>query len=78
MTFEQFKYQNEYNKEKYDRCIFNVPKGYKKIIEQHYKERGYKSLNAYVTELIYNDINKRNNQNIKITQNGDNNTVNIN
>lgn len=56
MAFEQIKYQNEYNKEKYDRCIFNVPKGQKKVIEAHWKKRGYKSLNAYVVDLIDKDM----------------------
>lgn len=56
MAFEQIKYQNEYNKEKYDRCIFNVPKGQKKVITEHLKKRGYKSLNAYVVDLIDKDM----------------------
>lgn len=54
--FNQQKYVNQYMKEKYDRCIFNVPKGQKKIIEEHYKAKGYKSLNAYINELIAADM----------------------
>ena len=54
--FNQQKYVNEYMKEKYDRCIFNVPKGKKKIIEEHYKAKGYKSLNAYINDLVNTDM----------------------
>ena len=54
--FNQQKYINEYMKEKYDRCIFNVPKGKKKVIEEHYKAKGFKSLNAYVNDLIDTDM----------------------
>ena len=54
--FNQTKYINDYMKEKYDRSIFNVPKGQKKIIEQHWKAKGYGSLTAYVTDLIKKDM----------------------
>lgn len=56
--FNQAKYIQEYQKEKYDRCIFNVPKGHKAVIEAHFKAKGYKSLNAYVNALIDADMNK--------------------
>lgn len=55
-TFDQQKYVNEYCKENYDRCIFNVPKGKKAIIEEHRKKKGYKSLNQYVNDLIDADL----------------------
>lgn len=54
--FNQAKYIQEYQKEKYDRCIFNVPKGHKAEITAFYKECGYNSLNAYVNTLIQNDM----------------------
>lgn len=54
--FNQAKYIQEYQKEKYDRCIFNVPKGHKAEITAYYKECGYNSLNAYVNTLIQNDM----------------------
>lgn len=54
--FNQSKYIQEFVKEKYDRCIFNVPKGQKAEIEKHWKAKGYKSLNAYVNELIRKDM----------------------
>ena len=54
--FNQAKYIQEYQKEKYDRCIFNVPKGHKAEITAFYKEAGYSSMNNYVTTLIQNDM----------------------
>lgn len=56
--FNQAKYIQQYQKEKYDRCIFNVPKGQKTIIDEHWKAKGYKSLNAYVNDLIRADMQK--------------------
>jgi len=56
--FNQAKYIQEYQKEKYDRCIFNVPKGFKTVIEEHYKAKGYKSLNTYINALIKADMEK--------------------
>lgn len=56
MGFNQSKYANEFAKEKYDRLNIQVPKGKKSIIEEHYKNKGYKSLNAYVNNLIDRDM----------------------
>ena len=55
-NFDKQKYDNEYAKQNYDRCIFNVPKGQKAVIEEHWKALGYKSLNAYVNDLIKRDM----------------------
>lgn len=55
--FDKQKYDNEYAKQNYDRCIFNVPKGQKAVIEEYWKTKGYKSLNAYVNDLIQRDMN---------------------
>lgn len=57
-NFNKQKYDNQYAKENYDRCIFNVPKGQKAVIEEHWRKRGYKSLNSYVNDLIKADMNK--------------------
>ncbi|MCD7990583.1 MAG: hypothetical protein LUK37_01840 [Clostridia bacterium] len=54
--FNKQKYDNQYAKENYDRCIFNVPKGQKAVIEAHWKAKGYKSLNAYINDLIARDM----------------------
>lgn len=60
MAFEQFKYQNDYNKEKYDRIPINVPKGKKETIKAYALSKGYGSINAYVIALIDEDMNKAN------------------
>ena len=54
--FNQTKYIQQFQKEKYDRCIFNVPKGQKSIIEKHWKSKGYKSLNSYINNIIKKDM----------------------
>ncbi|MCD8015913.1 MAG: hypothetical protein LUG99_22705 [Lachnospiraceae bacterium] len=51
-TFDATKYKNDYQKEKYDRLIINVPKGQKPVIESFAKSKGYKSINAFVVEAI--------------------------
>lgn len=56
-NFNSTKYKNEFNKEAYDRASINFPKGQKAIIEEHWRARGYKSLNAYVNDLIKQDMN---------------------
>lgn len=50
--FDATKYKNDFQKEKYDRIIVNVPKGQKKIIDEKAKSQGYKSLNAFVVDAI--------------------------
>ncbi len=54
--FNQAKYIQQFQRENYDRCIFNVPKGRKAIIEEHWRAKGYKSLNSYVNALIEQDM----------------------
>ena len=56
--FNPTKYKNEFNKTAYDRASINFPKGQKDVIEQHWKSKGYKSLNAYVNDLIKQDMEK--------------------
>lgn len=78
--FNQAKYIQEYQKEKYDRCIFNLPKGQKKELQKHYTKKGFNSLNQYINELIRQDINKdkedTHNINIgEINQTGDSNSI---
>ena len=51
---KQFKRQNEYIRNNYDRISVTVPPGTKqKIIDLGY------SVNAYINELIKNDLEKR-------------------
>lgn len=81
MAFDKIKYDNDYQKNYYDRLIINVPKGNKEIIKQHWKNKGYDSLNQYINDLIRKDMNEStNNSNISvgdINQNGNNNSINI-
>lgn len=56
--FNATKYKNDFQKEKYDRIIVNVPKGQKEIIEDKAKEKGYKSLNSFVVDAINEKIEK--------------------
>ncbi len=53
--FNPTKYKNDFQKEKYDRLIINVPKGEKAFI-QEYARIMKKSLNSYVVDLIHADI----------------------
>lgn len=77
--FNQAKYIQEYQKEKYDRCIFNIPKGKKEELKKHWKSKGYESLNQYINDLINKDMNNKKNVSIKnVNQIGDNNSININ
>ena len=72
-------------KEKYDTFKVQVPKGEKELIEKHRKSKGYKSLNAYINDLIRKDMNQdpEEQKNIKIKNShrfiiGDNNgTINM-
>lgn len=55
--FDATKYKNDFQKEKYDRIIVNVPKGQKEVIDAVAKSRGYKSLNAFVVDAIHDKMN---------------------
>ena len=71
-------YDNKYAKENYDRVIVQVRKGQKALIEAHYREKGYKSMNSYITELIENDMRRNTVQkNQTITINDNNGTINM-
>ncbi len=54
--FDSTKYKNDFQKEKYDRIIVNVPKGQKQIIDDIAKKQGYKSLNSFVVDAINEKI----------------------
>lgn len=53
--FNPTKYKNEFQKQKYDRLVINVVKGQKVTIQEFAKSQG-KSLNAYIVELIKEDM----------------------
>lgn len=50
------KYINDYMKNKYDRVVLLLPKGYRDIINNALQEKGYKSANEYFKALIDQDI----------------------
>lgn len=77
--FNQAKYIQEYQKENYDRCIFNVPKGGKEKIQEHYKKLGYTSLNQYINELVRRDMNQNSKSDVNIgaINNNSGGTINI-
>ena len=54
--FNATQYKNDFNKKNYDRLNIQVPKGQKAAIEEHWRKRGYKSLNTYVNDLIDRDM----------------------
>lgn len=56
--FDATKYKNDFQKERYDRIIVNVPKGQKQIIDENAKKIGYKSLNSFVVDAINEKLNK--------------------
>lgn len=51
-VFDSTKYKNDFQKEKYDRIIVNVPKGQKAVINDYAKNKGYSSLNSFVVDAI--------------------------
>lgn len=56
--FNQIKYQNEYNKQKYDRITIMAPKGMKDKIRETSKKCGMKSANEFILTAIEEKINK--------------------
>lgn len=65
MAYEKVEYNNKFNKDNYDRTNIFFPKGKKDLIKEHWKKKGYKSLNSYINHLIDQDMensNERSNQ----------------
>ena len=58
VTQRHMDYANQYIKEKYDRINLTLPKGYKERIQVE-AEKLNLSVNAYITELIQEDIWQR-------------------
>lgn len=54
--FNQSKYINDFIKETYDTIKIQVPKGKRDIIKKQAKDKGYKSVNAYINNLISKDM----------------------
>ena len=78
MGFDKKKYDQKFAKENYDRIALNLKKGDKALIAERAKAAGFDSITEYIKHLIYSDINNVKNVTIgEITQNGDNNSINI-
>lgn len=56
--FDQLQYQNEYNKQNYDRITIMVPKGDKERITAAAKAAGYKSRNEFILAAIREKMGK--------------------
>lgn len=56
MSFNKAKYDNQFQKDNYDRISLNVKKGERDKITNHAIKKGYESLNQYIRELIYKDM----------------------
>ena len=79
MTFDKIKYDNDYVKDNYDRLSIFVKKGMKDEIKKYSKEKGYKSVNKYIEELVLKDMynNNKADVNIETINNNDGGTINI-
>lgn len=56
--FDQIRYNNDFNKEHYDRISLMLPKGTKEKLKQEAAARGYKSVNALIVAAIESFINE--------------------
>lgn len=78
MAFEQYKYQNEYNRTHYARLSVQVALEDKDKLEEHWRKKGFKSFNAYINELIRKDMNTTEKSGVHIeTINNSDGTINI-
>ena len=75
--FNSSKYKNDFAKEKYDRIALNVPKGMKSRIDEYRKQKGFKSLNDYINEIIRRDMFESNDRAAKIIHVDSNDTINM-
>lgn len=51
-SFNRFKYQNEYIKEKYDRCEFTMPKGRKAALKAFANKHRKDNVSEFINELL--------------------------
>ena len=50
------KYQNDFQKSRYDRIAVLLPKGYKAIVDNAVKEQGFRTITEYIKALIDRDL----------------------
>lgn len=80
--FDSTKYKNQYTREHYARLSVLVSIDDRPIIDNHWKNKGYKSFNAYVNDLIRKDMNVSDSKEVNISvgdikQEGDGNSISI-
>ena len=64
MTFNKKKYDQQFQKENYDRIALNVKKGDKAVIAEYAKKMGYNSITDYIKHVIYKDMNENTSKSI--------------
>ena len=58
--FNQIKYQNDFNKQKYDRVTLMVPKGQKETVKSHAEQYDGGSVNAFIQRAISETMQRDN------------------
>ena len=58
--FNQIKYQNDFNKQKYDRVTLMLPKGEKEVIKAHAEKYDGGSVNAFIQRAIAETMERDN------------------
>lgn len=75
--FNSTKYKNDYAREKYDKVLLTMQKGKKSEIDEYRKQKGFKSLNEYINELIRRDMFENENNATKVINVESNETINM-
>lgn len=77
MAFDQYSYQNNYNKKHYKRLTVIIPIEDEENLKKYWKNKGFKSFNVYVNELIRRDMKEENEKeyNIRETENQEDATI---
>lgn len=57
--FDQIKYQNEYNKQKYDRITIMAPKGTKERLQEAARAAGMRSVNEFILTAVEEKIGEK-------------------
>lgn len=56
--FNKVKYDNNFQKENYDRIVIKVKKGKKKELETHVADFGYKNVSTFIKSAISEKIER--------------------
>lgn len=58
MPFNKTIYDNNYQRENYDRIALNVKKGEKEKIKKYAEIKGYDTITEYIKAILYEDMKK--------------------